>query len=263
MFGGDWSTLLIGLITGGFGVKLYEAAYDAFKGWRQVKKANEQFVDQHLEPLLKSADELVGKLRSLTESDFKSIVRVSPNNVQNHEFAGLLYLFGRFWAHIDMIRDQGMSRVMANDPRGALLQKFFDCLESRRVRVVPRILQRAIGECFTEDERVIGFTRFFDLYSASEAAQKWLEPLAIFLSRMEHRSERQHLLQYGVVVHALIDTLDPRHELSSDRPGWSNKLSHRSWTALRYRVFGVYLLEVHKWEKYIGPKKKRNRAKNG
>ncbi len=73
---------------------------------------------------------------------------------------------------------------------------------------------------------------------------------------MEHTSDRQRLLRYGIVIHAMIDTLDPQHQVSRDRPSYPYKLSRKSWRDLRYRVFGVYLKFVQGSQKYLGPPKK-------
>src|SRR5215813_12727708 len=105
-----------------------------------------------VDPLLKSADELVGKLRPLAESDFKPTQRITPHEkgIFNHDFGSLVFLFGKFWAQVEIIRQEGMSVAMAKDERGLQLQSFFDCLESRRVQIIERILQWAAGEAFLE-----------------------------------------------------------------------------------------------------------------
>jgi hypothetical protein len=59
-------------------------------------------------------------------------------------------------------------------------------------------------------------------------------------------------LRYGVVLHAMIDTLDKKHYTTRSRPGYPNKLSRRSKRDLIGRVFGVYLREVKNTEKYVG-----------
>jgi hypothetical protein len=86
-------------------------------------------------------------------------------------------------------------------------------------------------------------------------------PLATFLSRTEHTTERQRLLQYGIVVHAMIDLLDPTHSITRARPSMPNKLTTKSWRALNYRVFGVYLTFVKDRQKYIGPPRRRPETK--
>ena len=63
------------------------------------------------------------------------------------------------------------------------------------------------------------------------------------------------LLAYAVVVHAMLDSLDPRHAITRDRPAFPGKLSARTWKSLHYKVFGTYLSEVSDGTKYIGPPK--------
>jgi hypothetical protein len=137
----SFGQLFVAALGGGFTVKVLDIAYQEYRHWKTQWKSAEQFVDEHLDPLLKSADELVGKLRSLAEKDFKTIYDVDPNSttLSNHDFGSLMFLFGRFWAQIEVIRQQPMSVAMAKDPRGLQLQHFFDCLESRRVRIIDRI----------------------------------------------------------------------------------------------------------------------------
>jgi hypothetical protein len=60
------------------------------------------------------------------------------------------------------------------------------------------------------------------------------------------------VLQYGVIVQALIDTLDPHHHTTRWRPGYPNKLSRRAKRELIGRVFGLYLQKVKHVEKYTG-----------
>jgi len=163
-------------------------------------------------------------------------------------------LFGRFWAQIEIIRQEGLTVAITKDKRGAKLQNFLACLESRRVRIVDRTSQRAIGELLVKGapdyRRTIGYIEFVRSVETGEDARRWVEPLATVFRRTHHTADRQRLLQYGVVVHALIDTLDPTHAVTSDRPSYPNKLTERTRKDLRFRVFGVYLKFVPRKEKY-------------
>lgn len=259
----SWGQLFVAALGGGFTVKVLDIAYQEFRHRKARTLSTEELVDQHLGPLLKSADELVGKLRSLAEVDFKPVHRVVPDEkcLGNHEFASLLYLFGRFWARVELIRHKGLSVSMGKDKRGAQLQNFLDCLESRRVRIVDRILQRAVGEVIVRNDETLTFVEFVRTFETDTASRQWIMPLAKFLSRTEHTTERQRLLQYGAVLHALIDTLDSKHLITRERPASPNKLSSRSWADLNYRVFGVYLKFVENKQKYIGPPKKAARKR--
>ena len=85
--------------------------------------------------------------------------------------------------------------------------------------------------------------------------------MATVFCRTHHTSDRQQLLQYGIVVHALIDTLDPTHVVTNKRPSYPNKLTKKTRNGLRYRVFRVYLQFVTDSRKFTGatrgPKKPR------
>jgi hypothetical protein len=78
-----------------------------------------------------------------------------------------------------------------------------------------------------------------------------------------YTSERQRLLQYGVVIQALIDSLDPEHVVTSDRPSYPDKLTMRTLRDLGYRVFKVYLTFVADKQKFIRPKKRPTAKRNG
>lgn len=222
-----------------------------------------RFVDEHLDPLLKAADELVGKLRSLANEDFKSLHHVNPNTdkIENRDFSSLLFLLAKFWANIEIIRHEGLSVALAEDERGQRLQNFMNCMESRKVRIVDRISQRAVGELmlarYDEGLETIFFIEFMQRIESDPDSRRWIAPVTHILSRMRHTSERQKLLQYGIIVHALIDTLDPTHQVTRDRPSYPNKLSKKTWRDLKYRVFGQYLKFIPEPNKYLGPPKKR------
>lgn len=257
-----WGNILAAALSAATFVKILDILYQEYGRRRIRAQTAEEFVDQNLGPLLKAADELTGKLRALAENDFRPIHNITLDDepLQNSDFASVIYLFGRFWAQVESFRSQGMSVATGRDDRGAKLQHFLDCLESRRVRIIDRILQRAIGEVFLDGKETITFVRFVEEFDRPDSSLRhWTMPLALFLSRLRHTSERQLLLQYGVVIHALIDALDAKHLITRDRPGWPNKLTARSWADLNYRVFGRYLAFVSSRGKYIGPPKKAAR----
>ncbi len=212
--------------------------------------------------MLKAADEVVGKLRSLANEDFKSLRRLSSSSIgtENHDLIGLLYFLSNLWAHIEIFRARGLSITLSKDKRGEYFQCFTDCLESRRVRLVDRITQRAIGEKmqvrYNGKRETITFV---ELFEGDDEARRWLNPVARILERTLHTSERQHLLQYGTIVHAMIDTLDPNHQVTRERPSYPHKLSKKTRISLKYRVFGIYLKFVKHQQKYLGPPKRRPR----
>lgn len=253
----DLWELFAAALGGGTTVKLVEIAYQEYTNRSSRKLTSNEKLDRNLDPLLKSADEVVGKLRSLTESDFRSIqgIDLEIEPMSNQDFSSLAYLIARFWARAEILRHDGMSVEMAKTSKGKCLSHFFDCLESRRVRLVPRVLQRAVGDVMTSGERIMSYVDFVESYESGSSLTRWLQPLLHALSRTHHATERQRLLQYGIIVHALIDTIDSEHHVTRDRPSWAAKLTRKSWKALNFRVFGVYLKFVKDRNKYIGPPK--------
>lgn len=254
--GPDLLQLFAAALGGGLTVKLVDIAYQEFKGRVESRRSATRFVDDHLDPLLKAADEVVGKLVSLASEDFLPLPSEhSLRKIENPDLGSLLYLLCRFWARIEIFRQEGLSVAIAADKRGAKLQSFLACLESRKVRIVDRITQRAIGELLLrpapEYLRTIGYVEFVEKTEGDDQCRRWLGPLGDVLGGTKHTHIRQQLLQYGIVLHALIDTLDPKHVVTSDRPSYPGKISEKTRKALRYRVFGVYLKFVTNSAKYL------------
>ena len=256
-----WESLFAAALGGGLTVKLLDLGYQELirrferKGWAR------KFVDENLDPVLKAADEVVGKLRSLSNSDFKPLHRATAEQSENHDLVGLVYTLAKLWTTLEIFRHEGLSVSITQDIRGKQIFSFMDCIESRRVRIVDRLSQRAVAELLLTTrhgrQEPIPFIEFIKLLRYDSDAQEWLRPVIQELSRTRHRSERQRLLQYGAVIHAMIDTLDPDHMVTRNRPSYPNKLTKKSRSNLKYRVFGLYLRFVSNPQKYSGPPKRR------
>ena len=54
--------------------------------------------------MLKAADELVGKLRSLAMADFRTLRAKHGSHERNHDLVDILYLVARFWASLELFR---------------------------------------------------------------------------------------------------------------------------------------------------------------
>ena len=260
----DLLKLLAAGLGGGFTVKMLDIGYQELRRRFEGHRSARRFVDENLDPVLKAADELVGKLRALANSDFRTLRNRrtgSTSGIGYRDYIGLLYLLARLWACIEVFRRGGLSVSIAKDDRGEKLGHFMDCIDSRRIRIVDRLSQRAVADLVLprsdDDYDMIPFIDFVRMFESDAEAQRWIAPVARILDRMQHTSARQTLLQYGVVIHAMIDTLDPHHKVSRDRPSYPNKLSKKSRSHLKYRVFGVYLTFVRKPQKYLGPPKRR------
>lgn len=253
----SWLQLFAAALGGGVTVKTIDIIYQEIRRRQDTTQTARKFVDQHLDPPLKAADEVVGKVHSLAMNDFRTLAgrEMSLNPISDNDFGSLLYLFSRFWARIEILKQEGLSVAISKDERGARLQSFFACLESRRVRIVDRISQRAIGELLIKPApdylRNLGYVEFVRALETNEDTRRWVAPLAEILGRTANTVDRQQILLYGVVVHAMIDSLDPSHSVTSARPSYPVKLSEKTRKDLKYRVFGVYLRFVSDTEKYL------------
>ena len=174
-----WLQLFAAALGGGLTVKLVDIIYQEVRRRFDQTKTATKFVDEHLDPLLKAADEVVGKLHSLATEDFKTLVdrELNLNPVLDNDFGGLIYLFGRFWARIEIIRQEALSVAITKDKRGAMLQNFLACLELRRIRIVDRTSQRAIGELMVKGasdyRRTISYIEFIRTVETNEDARRW------------------------------------------------------------------------------------------
>jgi hypothetical protein len=132
---------------------------------------------------------------------------------------------------------------------------FFAALESTKTQLVGRAWQRGIGETLIKRSAneyfALTFVEFTELFLSNNDFRRWYQPLVSVLMKLNDTNERQKLLVYGTIIHALIDTLDEKHFITGQKPGWPNKLSKKSKRALRYRVFKVYLPFVVNPNKYI------------
>ena len=253
----NWLSLFTAALGGGFTVKAVEIAYQEYRSRKVERSADTKSVDASLEPLLRAADELFGKLRSLAEQDFLPIRGAATISLDHAGFASLIYLFVQFWSEVEIARFRGLTTATARSPRGRRTRAFLTCLESRRVRLIDRISQRAIGEAAQFNGRTMNFVEFVKSHDEDRYVQRWVQPLIDLLSGLDDIGLRQRVLQYATVIHAMIDTLDKAHDVTRDRPATPNKLNAKSWKDLNYRVFGVYLTFVEDRAKYIGPPKRR------
>lgn len=249
----SWWSLAGAAFTGAGSFAAIELFYKELKDWRSGRRDQARIIDVSLEPLLRATDELAGKLRSLAESDFLPLRRKADYTLADTEVASIIYLFVQFWAEVESVRFRSLSGEIARSEKGKRTQAFLNCLQSRRLRLIDRISQRALGEAALIDGRTMNFVEFVRSAEGDPLIDRWLTPLTTVLAGLDETDLRQRMLQFFVVLHALIDALDPQHLVTRDRPGLPNKLNRASKKALTYRVFGVYLKFVARPSKYIGP----------
>lgn len=259
--GRTWGSWAVSLGIGASALKLFQYLYGEWRHAREARETARQIIDRHLDPILKAADDLVGKLQSLAAHDFQEF-RQLPNPADgiaaNIEVTNILYLFGQFWNRIQILRREAIYVNLTADPRGERLREFLEMLERRGVGIVDRPYQRAMGELLIQSRartlHCISYHNFAALYLSNERVQDWFRPLRDSLSQVKDQRIRQRILLYGSVLHAMIDTLDNAHRVTSERVGWANKLSRKSGADLKFRVFARYLPFVQNIPKYAGKK---------
>ena len=247
-----WPSLFLAALSGGLIAKLLDYLAAWVKASRGEKKSAKELVDAHLDPLLKAADAVVGKTTSLAERDFSLLTfqnKSTSADAFNSDLIGLAYLYARFWGRIEILAEESLGMSLTSDKRGAKLQQFIACLGSQRIRLVNRTNQNAIGEITTElspagGRRTIGVVEFGRKVSEDSSASAWCKPLLQLLADAHVKAIRQRLLVYGVVVHALVDTLDPDHQSTHPRSSYTNKLSKNSKREIELLAFGEYLKKV-------------------
>jgi len=256
--------------SGGVAVKLLDYGYQEYRRRSETSRTAKNITDTHIDPILKSADELVGKIRSLAQADFQGLIEAPmPGNAGEESrwspYLSLIYLFAQFWCRIQILRIESLFVNLSADKRGKHLLVFFDALEATKNRLTERSWERGMGEIIIErtssGERALTFAEFVDRYLSSEEFRAWFEPLMDVLANLGHTGERQRLLSYGVILHALIDTLDSEHAVTRKRDGWPNKLTDRSTRDLRYRVFRTYLPFVAETNRYLRTQTKKRPRK--
>lgn len=243
-----WLAVFRAALSGGIVAKLIDYPVDWIKYYFGQKKSAKALVDAHLDPLLKAADAIVGKTSSLADRDFSldsEQAESTPLASLDPDLIGLTYLYARFWGRINILTEESLGVSIASDKRGAKLQKFIACLGSPQIRLVNRTHQNAIGELATEPsydgrQRTIGL-EFGKKIGKDSSAITWCRPLFELLGKTKIKATRQQLLVYGVVAHALVDTLDPKHQSTHPRPPYNNKLSKGAKQQIEHLVFGEYL----------------------
>ena len=135
-------------------VKALDYLYQEYRRRSEARKSAKDLIDRHIDPILKSADELVGKIRSLAQSDFRELIKApAPKDSQFDSwlpYLNILYLFAQFWSRIQILRIESLFVNLGSDERGKQLLNFFKVLEAKKTRLVERAWQRGIGEALVE-----------------------------------------------------------------------------------------------------------------
>lgn len=253
----SWLELVSAAFTGGIVVKLLDIVYSEYKQKKTKSTSAKYLLDRNIDPILKSADELLSKLFSLAREDFKSLYE----EVDEVQVGYVVFLFAHFWSRFAILRRESVHEQLVAQKHGHMLLKFIATFEARKNRFLNRALQRGIGDSIVEYKqgnlKSKPFSSFFEEYSKNDSSiRTWVEPLREILMSTSKKDIRQRVLFYGVILHAFVDTFDPKHKYTSDRITYPNKLTEARRRDLRYRLFRRYLPMVKNSEKYWRIKEK-------
>jgi hypothetical protein len=224
------------------------------KNYRDGRKA----FYSSLDPILKAADELYGKIYSLAKEDFATFINASHSYSEDndHNKKYVIYLFAQFWAQLEFIRLKSQYTSLTEIKKGKQLINYIETIESRHFRILDRSLQRVIGEILIEGAtptfRVMNLNQFIKNYEdRSSEVYKWAKKIEDKLNATNDKKIRQRILVFGVIIASLIDHLDPAHKIIHPNKVYKNKLNSTSKNIIRGNLFRHFLKFVDNKEKYF------------
>ncbi|WP_347838482.1 hypothetical protein [uncultured Draconibacterium sp.] len=246
--------LILSFIGGGVLLEILKLTYpDLKKVFRRRIEAKNIF-NKHSELILKSADELFGKMYSLAKEDFRIFTHYNSQTDEMNKIY-ILYLFGSFWASLGILKQESSFVNLARIKKGKRLLMFVTSYESKKNRILERSYQRAIGESVISREsnelKIMSLYDFTNEYKKSNSdIYKIVQPLEASLFQTGIKEHRQKFLLFGIIIHSLIDFLDKNHSVARDRKPYINKLSQNTKSQLELRIFNHYLPFVKDAKKY-------------
>ena len=140
----EWIKGIIGLLGAGAVWELFKFVYPDLKKLIGNKGEAKKILYRNINPVLKSADELLGKIHSLARNDFKSL----RNEVERkeHDLIYIMYLFANFWGRLMILKLESDYTTLSQIEKGRELLKFITTYEARKNRIIERSLQRMFGE---------------------------------------------------------------------------------------------------------------------
>lgn len=239
---------VITVVGGGALWEILKFFYPEIRRYLQAKRSANEALYKNIDPILKSAGELYGKLVSLAKEDFSTFV--NPNNSNSidpeHNKKYVYYLFAQFWAHLENLRVESQFTSLSRIKKGSELLKFIETIESRKFRVLDRSMQRIIGECLITSKNhkfyVLTLNEFMiEIENGNSNLHKWIKNLEDMLSEVNIKDNRQIILRFGVIVAALIKHFDPKSRIVRNRIIYRNKLTEKSKKMIRTILFVHYL----------------------
>lgn len=235
-------------ITGGAVWEGFKFIYPEIqRSFESRRVANDSFY-KNLDPILKSASELFGKLESLAKEDFSTFTNPAYSNsadaIQNRKY--VYYLFSQFFAQLEHLRLESQYTSLSKIKKGNQLLRFIETFESRKFRILDRSVQRIIGECLiTQKEqkfRVMTLNDFIIQYEdINSNLYKRVQNLEAALLSVRNNEKKQSILKFGVLVAALIDHFDPEYKTVRRRKIYLNKLTLKSKKTIKTVLLEHYL----------------------
>lgn len=250
--------ILLASLTGAFAWEVFKFFYPDVKQYFKNRIVAKKVFYDNLDPILKAASELYGKIESLAKEDFATFINLKNSNSSNpvHNQKYVLYLFAQFWAQLEYLRLQSQYIDLSKIKKGNQLLRFVETIESRKHRILDRSMQRIIGECLISSKdqkfRIMTLKDFLEaLENENNTLSKWTGELEKKLFSVRDKQQRQTILRFGVIVASLIDHFDPNYKTVRRRDVYKNKLSPKSKELLNESLFGHYLSFIKNKTKYF------------
>lgn len=118
--------------------------------------------------------------------------------------------------------------------------------ESKRNRIIPKYVQRSVGDSFINNAglkmKVYSLLQFKqEVNSGNQIILESLKSLEQALINSKDKTFRQKILLLGILLQAFIVHFDSRHLIIRKREIYTNKLTIRTKNDLRFRLFSKYL----------------------
>jgi len=248
---------IIAFITGGAAWEGFKFIYPELKRKLETRRLAIGSFFKNLDPILKSASELYGKLESLAKEDFSTYTNPQNSNSsdvdQNKKY--VLYLFSQFWGHLENLRLESQYTALSKVKKGNHLLRFIETFESRKFRILDRSQQRIIGECLITQKdqkfRVLTLNEFLIQYEDNSSnLHKRVAFLESFLNSVKDKDKRQTVLVFGVIVAALIDHFDPKYRTVRRRSVYLNKLTQKSRKSIKVQLLEHYIPFIKNKKRY-------------
>lgn len=225
---------IITILTGGVLWEGFKFIYPDLKRIIESKINAKKILNKNIDPLLKSASELYGKLESLAKEDFASFINPQNSNSvdpeQNKKY--VMFLFSQFLGNLEYLRLENQYISLAKTDKGKNLLRFIETIESRKFRILDRSVQRIIGESMISDSNakfnILTLKEFIEKKDRDENFSIWIDKLDIALIETKQKNQRQRILIFGIIVALIIDYFDPDYKIARRRDIYSHKLSKRS-----------------------------------